>query len=194
MSKKIKIYTKGGDKGKTSLVSGSRVLKSNIRLQAYGEMDELNCFVGLVLTDHFFGDIENIEQKSLLLKIQRELFNMGSWLATEKKNREKYNLPCLNINLVLELEKNIDLLTEELPLLKNFILPGGGLLSAHLNICRVVCRRAERSIVLMNQEELNEVPQEVLTLINRLSDYFFVLGRWANLKENIPETIWSHEN
>jgi cob(I)alamin adenosyltransferase len=183
----MKIYTKSGDKGKTALVSGTRVSKADLRLNCYGEMDELNSFLGFALTNQ--TSLSEVELQ-LLLKIQNELFVAGSCLATEADKREQLKLPALDLKITEELESAIDDFSKELPELKNFILPGGTDESTRFNLCRVVCRRVERSLVALETTLPGEVPHEVNIFINRLSDYFFVLGRYVNYKLKTEEVIW----
>ena len=184
---KMKIYTKNGDKGKTSLVSGSSISKADSRLRAYGELDELNSHIGFSLVES-----QNLSelQLTLLKKVQDELFVAGSHLATESEKRKQLKLPELTDDLTEEIEKSIDLLSSEIPELKNFILPGGCELSARFNLCRVICRRVETTVVALQEELPSEVPGELVILLNRLSDYFFVVARWANIKSNTEEIIW----
>ena len=183
----MKIYTKSGDKGMTALVSGSRISKADLRLNCYGEMDELNSFLGFALSNQ---EMLKDSELQLLNKIQNELFVAGSLLATEADKREQLNLPQLDSSIVEELESAIDNFTEELPELKNFILPTGAELSTRFNLCRVVCRRVERSLVKLESTRPGEVPHEVNIFVNGLSDYFFVIGRWINFKMKTDELLW----
>jgi cob(I)alamin adenosyltransferase len=178
-----KIYTKTGDKGSTSLLGGTRVDKNHARIDAYGTVDELNAHVGLLI-DH----APKGEWCELLEKIQRELFVLGSHLANESPEMEKH-LPKVDVNLCTELEKTIDKYTAVLPELKHFILPGGHVLVSQTHICRTVCRRAEREAVSLSNIET--VSKDIIVLLNRLSDFFFVLGRYVGLKNNVPEKIWN---
>ncbi len=175
----MKLYTKTGDKGKTSLMGG-RVNKDDLRVEAYGTIDELNSFIGKAMTEldaNLFKDIlEDLET------IQHELFDCGGDLANITKER-KYKLQEASIEV---LEKRIDALTEEVPPLKRFILPGGTQAAATLHIARTVCRRAERRVVtLMNAVE--EVPSVVQKYLNRLSDYFFAVARAVNYRLNVND-------
>lgn len=175
----MKIYTKTGDQGKTSLIGG-RVSKDHIRVEAYGTIDELNSFVGKAATeldpDKFPDILEDLET------IQHELFDCGGDLANVMKER-KYKLQEVSVE---KLEKRIDALSEELPPLKRFILPGGAPAAATLHIARTVTRRAERQVVkLMNEEK--DVPEVVQKYLNRLSDYFFVAARAVNHRLNIKD-------
>ncbi|MFY3792991.1 cob(I)yrinic acid a,c-diamide adenosyltransferase [Ureibacillus sp. MALMAid1270] len=175
----MKLYTKTGDKGKTSLLGG-RVSKDDLRVEAYGTVDELNSFIGKAVTEldpQIFKDIiEDLES------IQHELFDCGGDLANVMKER-KYKLQESSVEV---LEKRIDVLTEEVPPLKRFILPGGTPASATLHIARTVCRRAERRVVsLLNAAD--DVPTVVQIYLNRLSDYFFAAARAVNRRLNVKD-------
>lgn len=175
----MKIYTKTGDKGKTSLIGG-RVAKDSLRVEAYGTMDELNSFVGKAMTelepDKFTDLLEDLEA------IQNELFDGGGDLSNVMKERH-YKLTEASIEV---LEQRIDKLMEEAPPLEKFILPGGSPASATLHIARTVARRAERrTVTLMNAEE--DVPTTVVRYLNRLSDYFFVAARIVNARLNVAD-------
>jgi cob(I)alamin adenosyltransferase len=181
----MKIYTKTGDQGETSLVDGKRVPKTHPRVEAYGTVDELNAIVGMsvsFLNQHSLQGLE--ELKSQLLQIQNHLFNMGSHLACEKKElRER--LPRIMEEHIHELEEHIDHMEETLPPLKNFILPGGSPAAAALHQARTVCRRAEREVLRLPEKEALSIQY-----LNRLSDYLFVAARFANLKAGLEETLW----
>lgn len=175
----MKIYTKTGDKGKTSLIGG-RVPKDHLRVEAYGTIDELNAFIGKAASELDPAEFQDILKD--LETIQHELFDCGGDLANVMKER-KYKLQEASIEA---LEKRIDALSEELPPLKRFILPGGAPAAATLHIARTVTRRAERQVVkLMNSEE--DVPAVVQKYLNRLSDYFFVAARAVNFRLNVKD-------
>ncbi|MED3661343.1 cob(I)yrinic acid a,c-diamide adenosyltransferase [Ureibacillus sp. FSL K6-8385] len=175
----MKIYTKTGDKGKTSLIGG-RVPKDHLRVEAYGTIDELNAFIGKAASELDPAKFQDILKD--LETIQHELFDCGGDLANVMKER-KYKLQEASIEA---LEKRIDALSEELPPLKRFILPGGAPAAATLHIARTVTRRAERQVVkLMNSEE--DVPAVVQKYLNRLSDYFFVAARAVNFRLNVKD-------
>lgn len=177
---KSKIYTKTGDKGSTSLVGGKRVSKTHIRLEAYGTVDELNSFIGLLLEE--IGDDHT---RNILSKIQSSLFSVGCALATE----EDKELVCsVNDSQVRMLEKEIDKIDSVLPKLNNFILPGGCKSAALAHVCRSICRRAERNIYRI--PEYAESGSLLLIFINRLSDYFFILARKECLDKNKQEVFW----
>lgn len=180
----MKIYTKTGDKGETSLFGGERVLKSNLRISAYGTIDELNSFIGLALTECFDNEV-----KELLFSIQNILFNAGSDLATPiTEKNAKLKITRIADEHYLPWEKEIDKFTERLPELRNFILPGGSKSAALLHVCRVVCRRAERLVVeLETKETMNS---KIVILLNRLSDLLFVLARYENSIQNKPDITW----
>jgi cob(I)alamin adenosyltransferase len=178
----FKIYTKTGDKGETSLIGGTRVPKSHIRIEAYGTVDELNSIIG-VLTDH-----NNIfELNNQFKEIQDRLFTIGSILATDRQ--VKMQLPDLHQKDIDYLEKLIDEMDKELPQLKSFILPGGHLASSTAHVARCICRRAERICVGMQQENLS-VDAIVIQYLNRLSDYLFTIARFISFKNNINDLEW----
>lgn len=176
----MKVYTKKGDKGYTSLLSGERVSKTDIRIDAVGVLDELNSFVGLLRSEMFESDE--------LEKIQWTLFNAGALVI---KDDEKYKLVEITEEDILFLERSIDKMQSELPELKNFILPKGSRAVSTSHLCRTVCRRAERTLIQLNSIESNEI---IVKYLNRLSDYFFVLSRYIGHTQNINETIWSNKN
>lgn len=180
-----KIYTKTGDKGDTGLFGGPRVPKYSLRIEAYGTVDELNAFIGLAVVE-----IKDKEIKILLEKIQNELFIVCSNLATPDLDKnDKLNIPVVDEKFILDIEKSIDYFEEKLEPLKNFILPGGSKGSAFLHVCRTVCRRAERRVVeLSSKEKINE---NIIILLNRLSDLFFVLSRYENHLSGIPDIKWN---
>lgn len=177
-----KIYTKTGDKGETGLFGGKRVSKSDLRVEAYGSIDELNAFIGQ-LKDL----IPNLTEITPVLSIiQDRLFTVGAYLASDpEKNKVTPDLLPEDLDL---LEQSIDHMEAALPPLKNFILPGGHPAVSAAHICRTVCRRAERVIVALHQ--IDPVKPEVLEYINRLSDYFFVAGRKIALDLQIQEILW----
>ena len=180
--KEWKIYTKTGDKGQTSLLGGKRVPKYHQRIEAYGTIDELNSFVGL-LRDQ---DIDP-RYKDLLFEIQDRLFTAESLIAADQGS-EGYALPLLSDDDVTLLEKEIDRMNEALPPLTNFILPGGHPAVSLAHVCRPVCRRAERHIIFLAVD--HPVDERIIRYFNRLSDYFFVLGRKLALDLGIPDQVW----
>ncbi|MGE3611266.1 MAG: cob(I)yrinic acid a,c-diamide adenosyltransferase [Bacteriovoracaceae bacterium] len=185
--KKSKIYTKTGDMGQTSLVSGTRAPKSDIRIDLYGEVDELNSRIGVSLS---FAEETFKEEIKLLHEIQCALFDLGSNLACEAQKRAEYKLPQIPSELILKLEKSIDQMDEKLPTLKNFILPGGSNFAASLHLCRTGARGVERKLLNYYQHTGEALPDNSLQFLNRLSDYFFVLARFANQLKNIVEIEW----
>ncbi len=185
----MKIYTKTGDEGKTSLYGGTKVPKNHIRLEAYGTVDELNSFIGLLR-----GMLQDRDMKKQLNLIQNTLFNVGSELATpnDKKYLENGKLRfqySIDREKVKQLEQWIDQMEKDLKPLSQFILPEGSEEISTAHISRTVCRRAERVIVALNEYE--EVRAELLQYINRLSDYFFVLARFIAYKEGKEDVIWN---
>jgi len=180
----MKIYTKTGDKGETGLFGGERVSKNNLRLNAYGSIDELNSFLGLALIE-----VTSVEIKNVLNDLQNKLFVLGSDLATpETEKNAKLNITRLPDSYILDTEKTIDDFEAKLDELKNFILPGGSKGSALLHICRTISRRAEREVVALKNTEL--IGENIVIFLNRLSDLFFVLSRFENKYSNIPDTKW----
>ncbi len=180
----MKIYTKGGDKGKTSLFGQARVDKDDIRIEAYGTVDELNSSIGLLES----GKLPN-ESKAQLLVIQKKLFDIGSHLASDPEF--DYPLPQVSDKDSIFLEKAIDQMNEELTPLKNFILPGGSSIAAKAHVCRTICRRAERRVVTLSK--VAQVEPEIIIYLNRLSDYFFVLARFLLKKDGLDEVAWTAE-
>ena len=179
----MKIYTKTGDKGQTSLIGGTRVPKSHLRIESYGTIDELNSWIGLIrdqgIDDHSI---------TLLLEIQDRLFTIGSLLASDPE-KSKMKIPDLTDNDIAILEKEIDRMDDHLPELRSFILPGGNNTISFCHLARCVCRRAERLVVQLEEQSL--VDDKVKVYLNRLSDYLFVLARWMAQQKNIAETPWS---
>lgn len=180
----MKIYTKTGDAGKTSLFSGRRVSKSNLEIEAYGDIDELNSYIGLAVSE-----IEKIDFKRFLKTIQMDLLSIGAYLSGYPQEKLKLDLRVSGI------EEVIDTLDKKLPKLNNFILPGGGKLGTTLHLCRAVTRRVERTVVryfdsISQPNTLKEKDKEIIKYLNRLSDLFFMLARFANKRENIAEEVW----
>lgn len=181
----FRIYTKTGDKGTTALIGGTRVLKSDIRIESYGTTDELNSFVGM-LGDHLEGDAEIIPW---LREIQDRLFTIGSTLATDPGKDTKMALPDLHEEDIKWLEDKIDLMDEQLLPQRSFILPGGHVAASTAHVCRCVCRRAERICVHMENNG-EYVPELVLKYLNRLSDFFFQLSRYIIQQKGREEIPW----
>lgn len=178
----MKIYTKTGDTGSTSLFGGRRVSKSDLRIDTYGTVDELNSYIGLLRDQPV-----NMNRKDQLIEIQDRLFTMGSMLATEAENT-KVKIPTLLETDIQYLEKEIDAMELSLPPMKSFVLPGGHPSVSHAHIARTVCRRAERLAVALNKQE--KIDEQVIKYLNRLSDYLFVLSRKMTQELGAEETPW----
>lgn len=176
----MKIYTKTGDTGETGLFAGGRVPKDDVRLHAYGTVDELNSILGLAIASNIHPDLAAFMQR-----IQRELFTVGADLATPLDASPEW-IHRLNGKFTEQLEHDIDKFEEELPPLTNFILPGGTQAAAFLHQARTVCRRAERWVVSIKED----VNPHVIVYLNRLSDWLFVLSRVENIRSGVEETIW----
>jgi cob(I)alamin adenosyltransferase len=184
-----KVYTKAGDGGDTSLIGGERVSKASPRIECYGTVDELNAVVGLLRTA-LESSAAGPHLEPILLRVQNELFNLGAELATpDLSTRSK--LPRVEARHIAGLERDIDAVNDELPALKSFVLPGGGWASAWFHLARTVCRRAERLTVGLAASE--DIGEHAVQYLNRLSDAFFVWGRWSALKDGRPEPLWTPE-
>ena len=182
----MKIYTKTGDSGETGLFKGPRVPKHDLRVEAYGNVDECNAMIGVCLIH-----IHHAEIKALLSSIQHELFEVGADLATPEQPQDDSRWR-IDPEMTVQLEDAIDRFESELPVLTNFILPGGSLGGAHIHHARTVCRRAERSVSKLAEAE--PINPEILKYLNRLSDLLFVLARAENQNALSPETIWKKRN
>ena len=182
-----RVYTKGGDKGETSLIGGERVSKADPRLDCYGTIDEVNAVIGLVI-EALADSAAGSHLTPIMRRVQNELFNLGCELATPDAER-RAKLPRIELRHVEALERDIDAVNDDLPALKSFVLPGGGWASAYFHLARTVCRRAERLVVGMSEAEDigGELPVQYL---NRLSDALFVWGRWCALKDGKSEALW----
>jgi cob(I)alamin adenosyltransferase len=178
----MKIYTKTGDSGDTSLFGGQRVPKDALRIEAYGTVDELNSMLGIVRADNQDAEIDRI-----LSEIQNQLFALGADLATPR-SVEKKVVKRIDPKDVQQLEKVIDSVDPVLKPLRRFVLPGGSPLAARLHFARTVCRRAERAVVRLSRNE--DIGETVTVYLNRLSDLLFVLARYANQKARVPEVKW----
>ncbi|MCE2731865.1 MAG: cob(I)yrinic acid a,c-diamide adenosyltransferase [Cyclobacteriaceae bacterium] len=178
----MKIYTKTGDKGTTALFGGKRVAKNDLRVEAYGTIDELNSWLGLLRDQPV-----NTLRKELLIQIQNDLFVIGSILATEPGN-DKVKVPSLKAEHIQDLEKAMDEMDLVLPPMRFFVLPGGHPTVSYCHIARTVCRRAERNILSLHQAE--PVSEWVLQYVNRLSDYLFMLSRKLTAELNAQEIPW----
>ncbi len=185
-----RIYTKRGDTGDTSLAGGQRLSKDSSRIEAYGTIDELNSFVGLakVSCQEQIGKDPRIGLLvDIMRRVQHELFNLGSILATMPEDVHPNQARITAIE-VQQLEREIDAMNEDLPALRSFVLPGGTRLNADLHVIRTICRRAERLLVALSREET--VPPEAIQYLNRLSDAMFVWSRWVNFVLHTPEVLW----
>lgn len=183
----MKIYTKTGDKGETSLFGGKRVWKDNLRISAYGTIDELNAQLGVTI-----NELKNQELIKILKSIQSELFSVCSDLATPFENEPKnFFIPRIEESYITRIEKLIDEIDSKLPELKNFILPGGSKGAANLHLARTICRRAEREIVSLNK--VDKINPYIEIYINRLSDLLFVLARFENHCENVSDIVWQKD-
>ncbi len=178
----MKIYTKTGDQGQTSLIGGTRLSKADLRINAYGNVDELNSYIGLLRDQEV-----NEKRRDLIKEIQDRLFTIGSSLAADPE-KSNLKIPDLNEQDVEMLEKEIDLMNETLPPMRNFILPGGHASISFGHIARTVCRRAERGCIALQHESF--VAELVIKYLNRLSDYLFVLCRQMHQELNINEIPW----
>lgn len=178
----MKIYTKTGDEGLTSLIGGTRVPKYDLRIESYGTVDELNSYIGMI-RDH---DID-ANHKDILKEVQDRLFTIGAALASDPE-KSKMKIPDLHLSDITFLENQIDEMNLVLPELKHFILPGGSPVVSFCHVSRCVCRRAERIIVHLKAESF--VDEKVVVYLNRLSDYLFVLARKLCFDRNVPENQW----
>ncbi|MCJ8210902.1 cob(I)yrinic acid a,c-diamide adenosyltransferase [Mucilaginibacter sp. RS28] len=178
----MKIYTKTGDKGFTSLIGGTRVPKHHIRIESYGTVDELNSYIGLIRDQEI-----STQQRDLLKEIQDRLFTIGASLAADPE-RSKMVIPDLHLSDIELLEQEMDRMNESLPELKHFILPGGNNAVSYCHVARCVCRRAERITTHLAEE--SEVDEKVIMYLNRLSDYLFTLARMIAHEHHIPENHW----
>lgn len=178
----MKIYTKTGDKGTTGLYGGRRVSKDSPRISAYGDVDELNALLGVARSESRHDAIQKV-----LGEIQAHLFILGAELASPKPD---HKIPVITASHIDGLERQIDVITESLTPMKNFILPGGSKASAYLHLARTVCRRAERGVVHLSTLNQETVSDWVIIYLNRLSDFLFILARLANQLENIPDIPW----
>ena len=178
----MKIYTKTGDKGLTSLIGGTRVPKYHLRIECYGTVDELNSYIGLIAC-------QQIDQhhQVILKEIQDRLFTIGASLAADPQ-KSKMKIPDLHLTDIELLEKEMDDMNEVLPPLKHFVLPGGNTTTSYCHVARCICRRAERLTFQLSSESF--VDEKMTIYLNRLSDYLFVLARKLNLDANTDENIW----
>jgi len=181
-----RVYTRLGDAGETSLAGGQRMPKDSRRIEAYGSVDELNSFAGMARATAA-SEPAAAALSDILLRVQHELFNLGSILATLPEDVHPRQARITEAEIA-QLEAEIDKMNEGLPALRSFVLPGGSRLNAELHICRTVCRRAERRVVALAREQ--QVPLEAVKYLNRLGDAFFVWSRWASHRTGVAETLW----
>lgn len=187
--KKAKVYTKTGDKGETGLVSGNRTPKSDIRIDLYGELDELNSRIGFSCSQ-LAEDLHFQQTVNFIHHIQSAIFDLGSNLACEVENRSKYNLPQISDEFITDIELEIDKMDAELPQIKNFILPGGTTTASSIHMCRTNARTVERKLIGYFNTTKEELPQNSVIFLNRLSDYFFILARYVNKVKGVEEINW----
>jgi cob(I)alamin adenosyltransferase len=176
----MKIYTKTGDDGTTGLQGGTRVSKSNLRIRAYGSVDEINASLGLILSNKIDGDLRDI-----LIKIQNDLFVAGADLSNPDLSNKKNRVTSV---MVENLEKKIDSLENDLPPISNFILPGGHVIASEVHMARTIARRAETLIIALDEKE--KINDECKKYLNRLSDLLFVIARTVNKRNGIEDIIW----
>jgi cob(I)alamin adenosyltransferase len=182
-----RVYTRQGDGGDTALAGGQRVPKDGARIGAYGTVDELNSFIGVARAS--IAEMPKLAAlDAILLRVQHELFNLGSILATLPEDVHPKQARVTEAD-VAQLEREMDEMGAELPALRSFVLPGGCRLNAELHVCRTVCRRAERELVALSRAE--KIPPETVRYLNRLSDALFVWSRWASHKAGAPEVLWA---
>lgn len=182
-----RIYTKSGDQGQTHLAGGQRVSKDSPRIDCYGTVDELNAFVGMASISAASANESVPALVPMLRRVQHELFNLGSILATMPEDVHPKQARVTGAE-VRQLELEIDRMNEDLAPLRSFVLPGGTRLNTELHACRTICRRAERLAVSLAREE--QIPPETIQYLNRLSDAFFVWSRWVNHVLGVPEVLW----
>ena len=180
-----KVYTRTGDKGETSLVGGVRIKKSNIRLEAYGTVDELSSHLGMLV-----AMMKDGEERDYIIRVQNNLFNVCTHLATDQSQTPLYPSASLAAGEIGPLEQRIDSLMKQLPERQGFILPGGVPAACQAHICRTVCRRAERRIAALAEEA--QIAPEMQQYVNRLSDYLFVLAKIINFNEGKSEIVWQN--
>lgn len=179
-----RVYTRTGDDGTTALGGGQRVPKDSPRIEAYGTVDELNSTIGVALA---LGLDPVLVQP--LSRIQNDLFNLGSDLCVLEEDKQKFKVPTIEQRHVDALEELMDTLSDELPPLENFVLPGGSLGAAQLHVARCVCRRAERLVIALSRQE--PIGPFTVKYLNRLSDALFVMARYENHRKGVPEVLWN---
>ena len=183
--KKSTVYTKTGDEGTTGLIGGTRVSKTDIRLESYGTVDELNAQLGLLLTF-----LEDETDKKFVLRIQHKLFSVGSYLATDQSKTDLKKASIILLSDIEDIEQQIDMIDEQLPAINRFVIPGGCMEASLCHVCRTICRRAERRILSLALT--CNIDKNVIAFINRLSDYLFLLSRKQNIRKNNNEIFWDN--
>ena len=183
----MKLYTKTGDKGQTGLIGGTRVPKNDVRIEAYGTVDELNSFIGM-LTTYTIPEAD----RDFLRLIQHKLFTVGSHLATDTSKVALKPASVMSAEIITQIEQEIDRLDAKLPTLSSFILPGGSKAGALCHVCRTIARRAERRI--FDMKEIYTIDNQIIIYINRLSDYFFALSRYLTLENGGKEIYWKTQD
>jgi cob(I)alamin adenosyltransferase len=184
MPRITRVYTRKGDRGATRLGGGQEVAKTDLRIEAYGTIDELSSHLGVAAASNLDPDLV-----AVVRTIQNELFHLGSDLCFREEDKERKPVPRIEERHVQALELSMDRWTEDLGPLENFILPGGSLAAAHLHVARTVCRRAERCLVALQSRE--PIGRWTLPYVNRLSDALFVMARWENHRKGMDETCWN---
>lgn len=183
MPRITKVYTRTGDDGSTALGTGKRVQKDSLRIEVMGTVDELNAHIGMAMSSGVGEEIE-----SALQKVQNDLFHLGADLCVPEEDKSRKPVPVIAQRHIDELEKVMDQLSENLPPLENFVLPGGSTSAATLHVARAVCRRAERLAIALSRKE--QIGQFIIPYLNRLSDALFVMGRYENKREGSPDLLW----
>tara|TARA_Y100001970_G_C13753102_1_gene611972 strand:+ start:34 stop:618 length:585 start_codon:yes stop_codon:yes gene_type:complete len=183
-----KVYTRKGDSGKTQLIDKGNISKSNIRVDCYGEVDELNSNLGFCIALMKKQEIDFSIELNILKDIQNDLFNLGTILAISDDSKLE-QFPRIDNKSIESLENKIDYYNKDLDDLKSFVLPSGSLVGAYFHICRTVCRRVERKCVFLSEKI--EIDMNVLKYLNRLSDLLFVMSRWMNKKQDFSEDLWT---
>jgi len=183
-----KVYTKTGDSGLTSIVGGHKLSKSNLRINTFGEIEELNAHISLCIIEISTNVDDCSSEVNYLQRVQHELFNLGNMIATLPEDFNS-QMPAIDEFDLIYMEDKIDLLNKDLPTLNSFILPGGSDLSVKFHIARSICRRCERLAVQLS--EIEKIDNFIIKYLNRLSDLLFVLSRWSNNMQNIDECIWN---
>ncbi len=184
-----KIYTKTGDQGQTGLIGGKRVSKADATVMLLGELDELNAALGLCRL-YFPPLSEFATERQFVIDLQKQLFTVGTLVACSTPQLRHVGMGRVSDTLIKQMELHIDRMTDQLPPLQNFILPGGGLLAGHCHFARALCRRVERKMVEQEEIHPEQSVELAICFLNRLSDYLFVLARLSNLIQEVPETIW----